>query len=55
MSRGEVCVNSYDGSDTCRNAGGNLFQSRGTAMTMERSANFSDEMTEGRSNVRVKE
>ena len=48
-------MSSYDGSDSCRNAGGSLFQRGGTAMAMERSANFSDEVIEGRSSVRAEE
>ena len=42
------------GPDICRNAGGSLFQRGGTA-TMERLENLSDEVTEGRSSVRVDE
>ena len=47
-------MSSNDGSDICRNAGGSLFQ-RTAAMTMERFANFSDEVTEGRRSVRLEE
>ena len=42
-------MNSLDGSDTCSNccrkAGGSLFQRGETAMAMEQSANFSEEVT----------
>jgi len=38
-----------------RIAGGSLFQRGGTAVAMERSANFSDEVTEGRSSVMAEE
>ena len=48
-------MSSYDGSDTCRNTGGSLFQRGGTAMAMERFANFSDEVTGGRRSVRAEE
>ena len=41
--------------DICRSAGGSLFQRGGTAIAMERFANFSDEVTEGRSSVREEE
>ena len=34
---------------------GSLFQRGGTAMAMERFANLSDEVTEGRSSVRVED
>jgi len=44
-------VSSYDGSEVCRSAGGSLFQRGGTAMAMERFANFSDEVMGGRSSV----
>ena len=44
-------MSSYDGSEVCRSAGGSLFQRGGTAMAMERFANFSDEVMEGRSRV----
>ena len=44
-----------DGSDICRNAGGSLFQRGGTATAIERLENLSDEVTEGRSSVRVDE
>ena len=36
-------------------SGGSLFQRGGTAMAIERSANFSDEVTEGRRSVRAEE
>jgi len=49
-----MCVCMYF-SDSCRNAGGSLFQKGGTATAIERSANLSDEVTEGRSSVRAKE
>jgi len=39
----------------CRNAGGSLFKRGGTAMAMKRSANLSDDVTEGRSSVRAEE
>ena len=42
-------------SDICRNERGSLFQRGGTSMAMERSANFSDEVTEGWSSVRAEE
>ena len=45
-------------SDICRNTGGSLFQRGGTDMAikpLERLENLSDEVTEGRSNVRVEE
>ena len=48
-------ASSWDGSDICRNAGGSLFQRGEAAMAMQRLANFSDEVTEGRSHVRVEE
>ena len=48
-------MSSWDGSDICRSTGGSLFQRGGTAMAMERFANLSDEVTEGRSSVRVEE
>ena len=48
-------MSSWDGSDICRNAGGSLFQRGGTATPMERLENLSDEVTEGRSSVRVDE
>ena len=49
-------MSSYtDDSDICRNAGGSLFQKGGTATAMERLENFSDEVTEGRSSVRMDE
>ena len=44
-------MSSYDGSEVCRSAGGSLFQRGGTAMAMERFANFSDEVMGGRSSV----
>jgi len=34
---------------------GSLFQRGGTAMAVERLANFNDEVTEGRSSIRVEE
>ena len=49
----KVLVSSYDGSDSFRNAGRSLFQRGGTAIAIERSANLSDEMTEGRRSVRA--
>ena len=48
-------MSSYDGSDTCRSTGGILFQRGGTAMAMERFANFNDEVTGGRRIVRLEE
>ena len=48
-------MSSKDGSDICRNARGILFQRGGTATAMERLENLSDEVTEGRSSVRVDE
>jgi len=39
---GGVLVSSKDGSDSCRSAGGNLFQRGGTAMAIKRSANLTD-------------
>ena len=47
-------MSSYNRSDSFRNSGGSLFQRGGTAMVTERSANLSDEVTEGRSSVRAK-
>jgi len=41
--------------DSCCNAGGSSFQKGGAAMALERSANFSDEVTEGRSSIRAEE
>ena len=38
-----------------QNVGGSLFQRGGTAMVIERSANLSDEVTEGRRSVRAEE
>jgi len=51
----EVWVSSWDGSYICRNAGGGLFEIRGTAIAMERLANFSDEVRKGWSNVSMEE
>ena len=48
-------MSSYDDSNICRNVGGSLFQRGGTATVMERLENFSDEVTEGQSSVRVEE
>ena len=48
-------MSSYDGSDTCRSTGGCLFQRGGTALAMERFANFNDEVTGGRRSVRLEE
>jgi len=39
-------VSSQDGSDICRNTFASVFQSVRTAMAIERSANFSDKVTE---------
>jgi len=44
LQRGEVLVSSSGGPDICHNAGGTLFHRVRTAMAMERSANFSDEV-----------
>ena len=44
-------MSSYDGSEVFRSACGSLFQRGGTAMAMERFANFSDEVMGGRSSV----
>ena len=48
-------MSSFDGSVICRNTGGSLFQRGGTAMAMERFANFSDDVTGGRRSVRAEE
>ena len=48
-------MSSWDGSDICRSTGGSLFQRGGTAMAMERFANLSDEVTEGRSCLSVED
>ena len=40
IARGEVSVSSKDRSDSCRNAGGSLFQRGRTAMAIKRSAHF---------------
>ena len=53
---GDACVQEERiAVDICRNAGGILFQRGGTATVMERLENLSDEVTEGRSSVRVDE
>ena len=48
-------MSSYDGSDICLSTGGSLFHRGGTAMAMERFANFSDDVTGGRRSVRAEE
>ena len=48
-------MSSFDGSVICRNTGGSLFQRGGTAMAMERFANFNDEVTGGRRSVKLEE
>ena len=48
-------MSSQDWSDSFLNAGGSLFQIGGTAMAIERSANLSDDVTEGRRTVRAEE
>ena len=55
LARGEVLVSSFDGSDICRSTSGRLFQRGGTAMAMERFANFSDEVTDRRRRFRLEE
>jgi len=50
--RGDVWVCSYDGSDICFNTGESLFQRGGTAMTIERLANLSDEVQKARAVLR---
>jgi len=42
-------------SDSCRSVCGSGVQIEGTAMAIGRSANLSDEVTEGRSSVRAEE
>jgi hypothetical protein len=45
-----------DGSDICVNTGGSLFQRGGTAMAVERFANFNNnDVTGGRRSVRTEE
>ena len=48
-------MSSFDGSDTCRSTCGSLFQRGGTAMAMERFANFNDEVTGGCRSVTLEE
>lgn len=42
-----------DRSDVCRDTGESLFKQRGTAMAMERLADFNDYMTEVRSSFKM--
>ena len=44
-------MSSKDGSDSFLNVEGSFFQRGGIAMAIERSANLSDEVTEGRRSV----
>ena len=48
-------MSSFDESVIGRNTGGSLFQRGGTAMAIERFANFSDDVTGGRRSVRAEE
>ena len=45
----------WDGQDICRNTGGSLFQRGKVAMPMKQFETFSDDLTEGQSNVKAEE